>query len=1134
MRLLIQCTNCGKQLTLGPRAGTTIMCPACGVVQRVPAYDLTSDISPGPQSGNGGGFAQQDPRSFTGGYQAWPAGGGGTAGPRPSLRSRLRRRHLIAFVLVVVISGLGIGAMYLARLLPSSPDHPTTNDNSASNSNGSSGSNTAGVPDQATWEQAHRQEILSLKAEAEQLTFDGKLTEAYQKYQQLEQLVAGRMMQDSTLRDVTNRAAAHQDEIYKLIIAQVQARAAAGATTQPTDPYPTRFNGFRGTPENPAAAGQSTSPETRPAAPTPANDLPPIPGGKLPAVPGSTTATPSPSPNAAVNSSASDSTAKPAKSIHRYLPGELASDGDVGSAVQRGVDFLLAKFKDGEIDDGLPPLTADHQAEDVLAVYALLNAASASSDPRLDVHGPLMQSALERIKQFQFNSQQDILQAPLTYGRSLRAAALAIHNRPEDRGVLQADVRWLVHAATDGAYTYDDKLSGLLSRPSRGNGPRARIGNLEIGLDADTHADVRLAADVRTDQQQQFDPRAPLPRAPGDNSGLPPPIFDRQLRGYSSQDDDQVLRIWDNSNSQYGVLGVAAGADAGIDVPSTYWRDVEKHWTESQLNTGEWTYSAEHKTGSLAMTCGGIASLLAVGEHEDVPGFYTRLNAPPFSPSAGMGLGWLEQGDNAVDVYNPKTVYLGYNLFVIERVALMTGFKHFAKHDWYGELAAQAVVAQWPNGSWGRKDEGTGTVVDTSFVVTFLSRGRAPLLMNKLRFGPVWDNRPRDLANLSRYVSHSLERPINWQAVGFDRDWLTWTDAPILYIASHVPPKLEDQDLAKLKSYVDAGGILFTHADANSESFDHWAMDLASKLWPQYAMADLPPQHPLYTLVERLDPTTDAGALPKLKAVSNGVRLLMVESPTDLAASWQQPDDPTKHAAFAIGLNLFGYATGKATPRNKLEPFGVPLPPPHPGAMGVTVARLTYTGGDCDPEPGAWRRLARIYETETATPVNLTNVELTALKPGTAPVADLTGVGAHEFTDAEAAAVRDYVTSGGTLLIDACGGAGEFAASVQNGLLPRAFPGMTLAPLSPGDPMFKPTLPGMADVSTPRPRTGVDSADLRLHTLSAGRGRVIFSALDLTSGLLGTHTYGIVGYDPDYATAVVKNLLVLAATPRMP
>jgi hypothetical protein len=45
---------------------------------------------------------------------------------------------------------------------------------------------------------------------------------------------------------------------------------------------------------------------------------------------------------------------------------------------------------------------------------------------------------------------------------------------------------------------------------------------------------------------------------------------------------------------------------------------------------------------------------------------------------------------------------------------------------------------------------------------------------------------------------------------------------------------------------------------------------------------------------------------------------------------------------------------------------------------------------------------------------------------------------------------------------------------------------------------------------------------------------VIFSPLDLTSGLLGTHTYGIVGYDPGYATAVVINLLALAATPRMP
>jgi hypothetical protein len=49
----------------------------------------------------------------------------------------------------------------------------------------------------------------------------------------------------------------------------------------------------------------------------------------------------------------------------------------------------------------------------------------------------------------------------------------------------------------------------------------------------------------------------------------------------------------------------------------------------------------------------------------------------------------------------------------------------------------------------------------------------------------------------------------------------------------------------------------------------------------------------------------------------------------------------------------------------------------------------------------------------------------------------------------------------------------------------------------------------------------------RLETLRAGNGRVIYSELDLTSGFLGTNTWGIAGYEPAYAQTLVKNLLLL-------
>src|SRR5205807_1726174 len=53
---------------------------------------------------------------------------------------------------------------------------------------------------------------------------------------------------------------------------------------------------------------------------------------------------------------------------------------------------------------------------------------------------------------------------PITYGRSLRAAALATYARPQDTPVLKSDVAWLVQAQIGGAYTYDDLYKQLIAQ----------------------------------------------------------------------------------------------------------------------------------------------------------------------------------------------------------------------------------------------------------------------------------------------------------------------------------------------------------------------------------------------------------------------------------------------------------------------------------------------------------------------------------------------------------------------------------------------------------------------------------------------------------------------------------------------
>jgi hypothetical protein len=121
-------------------------------------------------------------------------------------------------------------------------------------------------------------------------------------------------------------------------------------------------------------------------------------------------------------------------------------------------------------------------------------------------------------------------------------------------------------------------------------------------------------------------------------------------------------------------------------------------------------------------------------------------------------------------------------------------------------------------------------------------------------------------------------------------------------------------------------------------------------------------------------------------------------------------------------------------------------------------------------------------------------------------------------------------------MIDACGGAPAFSRSVQTTLLPLAFAGSTLQPIPDNHPMLIHSREGANDLVKPLLRSFANQnggKDLPIEVMQYGKGWVIFSRLDLTTGLLGTQSWGILGYDPAYAQALMKNA-VLWAGARMP
>ena len=681
-----------------------------------------------------------------------------------------------------------------------------------------------------------------------------------------------------------------------------------------------------------------------------------------------------PSPGFVPPADASAAAAAPAtQTLVAPLP--QVTDEQVGVAITRGVDFLLSNFDHSQLKpiDGEGG-AIDHAGLNALCVDALLEAQLATHDPRLKPNEPLMKAVLDHLKHEPLQ-ETDGQAAPLTYAHAMRAVALGVNNRPEDHSVLVADVEWLLRANRDGAYTFDDHfpppvqpastqeplgiiVHGTMGMSSGGSPPISAAGGFSRKpVNLKTPIERSLAPTPLPNLNPSPPPNLrPSPLPPLGPSGIlmrPPPLTgDRCIPGNrggflhprSTTEPFRPALIppntegvgpstvgygntpvtpstvsvdpypWDAMDSELGLLGVWAGAEAGIDVPSSYWTTVQNHWLRKEIDQGTWSYNDQLWAPSIGPTFAGTWALSVTHDWMGAGQRPEELGREPYPAGLKQALKWMATGDNSVIIKDDQTNFVGYNLFILARLGQASGYKFFGSHDWYRELAARVIPTQWPNGAFGRSLDGYDAVVQTAYTLIFLSSGRHPIFMEKLQFDGSWANRPRDVSSVTRFASRELERSMNWEVVPLSRDYTDWLDSRVLYIASHEAPVFGPGDIDKLRGFVGAGGLLFTHADNGSAKFDDFVEHtLAPALFPGHAMQDIPADDPIYSVQYKM-----RSSPPKLRGINDGSRWVLVHSSVDLAHHWQARDEKQSRSSFELAVNLFVYANGSAEPKNRL------------------------------------------------------------------------------------------------------------------------------------------------------------------------------------------------------------------------
>lgn len=616
----------------------------------------------------------------------------------------------------------------------------------------------------------------------------------------------------------------------------------------------------------------------------------------------------------------------------------------------------------------------------------------------------------------------------------------------------------------------------------------------------------------------------------------------------------------DNSNTQFALLALHEAERVGVEISEPTWRRAHDYWKRTQNADGSWGYVPRtHGTGS--MTSAGIAAMVITsGKLAPVDATVNGEQVNCCQPQeqndeVERAMQWM--GRNFSVNRNPGSTmdsWLYYYFYGIERVGRMTARRFIGEHDWYREGAEKLVGEQDPlSGFW----KGPGRVEDhphigTSLALLFLSKGRRPVLISKLKYGEGndWNKHRSDLAHLTAHTESLWERNLTWQvidaAAAQTEDLL---QSPVLFLGGSQVPEFTAAQKRRLREYLDRGGFLFASANCGGAAFDRGFRQLMEELFPEpeYRLRLLPPSHPVWYAEQQVDPDH----LRPLWGIDYGCRTAVVYCPEDLSCFWElsragrdvnYPESVQRSiaAANAIGVNVLTYATGREPKYKDEVPTYTELNEGvDEGERGTLyVAKLRHPGG-CDAAPGALVNLLRSAADQLQLRVSTADRQL--------PITDknlfqhhlvfMHGRQQFRLTPAERQQLRTYIERGGMLFADAVCASPEFAASFRREMQ-EIFPEHQLERLPASDPLFTPALGGFDIRSVTRrdPSQRVAGEPLKaqmrkveptLEAIKIGdRYAVIFSPYDISCALEKHVSLECNGYTPEDAARIGLNVIL--------
>lgn len=346
-----------------------------------------------------------------------------------------------------------------------------------------------------------------------------------------------------------------------------------------------------------------------------------------------------------------------------------------------------------------------------------------------------------------------------------------------------------------------------------------------------------------------------------------------------------------------------------------------------------------------------------------------------------------------------------------------------------------------------------------------------PVMFTKITssYGPIdWAARPNDLNNLLKSMKQMIDVNFACEAKAFSEVNTDPERNPILYRTGHFHFTLTPAERNKLRHYLLSGGMMIFNPGMGSKPFYDSARDELTKIFPEYQIQRLSPDHPIFHSHYDLDRVGYRKAVrsagyksdePWIEGVTIDCRTVAVISRWAMEIGWDPVEDDSLlgysiESAQQIGVNLLAYATAQRAWAKQATHSMVFDDKANTTVGKMFIAQVVYNG-EWKTRHAGLKVLLQQFNSKTDVPVKYAQLELRLSDPRIfdSPLLYMTGHEDFRLQQPEIVKLRDYLNKGGLLFVEACCGRSAFDRAFRVELN-KVLPGQPLKQINSGNIIF--------------------------------------------------------------------------------